>query len=402
MSSEWKAFFAGLKPGKGAVLALSFLLLTAAGLFYAVHETTKATVTISKGEEEMNVETHADTVGAMLEEQNLKVEEKDELSSSLTDPIVGNMELEWNPAKQITISEDGEETKVWTTASTVKEAMEEQDIDIGAHDEVNKEIDAPVQEGMTLVYESAFPVTVQYDEESEEVMTTSTTVADLLKEVDVNLDDNDRVEPGKQKDISAEAEIEVIRVEKVTDVVEEEVDYATVTRRDDALAKGKEQVLESGRKGLVRKEYEVVMENGEEVSRELVEETQVEESKDKVVAVGAREQTATAARGESPSGSNAEGQTISMHATAYTADCSGCSGVTATGVNLNANPNRKVVAVDPSVIPLGTRVHVEGYGEATAADTGGAISGNRIDLHVPTKQEANSFGRKTVDVTILD
>ena len=62
-----------------------------------------------------------------------------------------------------------------------------------------------------------------------------------------------------------------------------------------------------------------------------------------------------------------------MRATAYTAYCEGCSGVTANGTDIRSNPNLKVIAVDPRVIPLGTRVWVEGYGEAIAADTGGAI-----------------------------
>src|SRR5699024_3555243 len=56
------------------------------------------------------------------------------------------------------------------------------------------------------------------------------------------------------------------------------------------------------------------------------------------------------------------GQSMTMEATAYTAQCDGCTGITATGIDLNANSNKKVVAVDPSVIPLGSRVHVEGYG----------------------------------------
>ncbi|GAB3058019.1 3D domain-containing protein [Virgibacillus ainsalahensis] len=98
----------------------------------------------------------------------------------------------------------------------------------------------------------------------------------------------------------------------------------------------------------------------------------------------------------------AEGKTISVESTAYTAGCSGCSGVTATGMNLNENPNAKVIAVDPNVIPLGTEVYVEGYGHAVAADTGGAINGNKIDVHVPTKDQAYSWGRKTVDVTIVE
>lgn len=64
---------------------------------------------------------------------------------------------------------------------------------------------------------------------------------------------------------------------------------------------------------------------------------------------------------------------ITVTATAYTANDGGISGITKTGVDLNANRDAKVIAVDPSVIPLGTKVYVEGYGEATAEDTGGSL-----------------------------
>ena len=90
-----------------------------------------------------------------------------------------------------------------------------------------------------------------------------------------------------------------------------------------------------------------------------------------------------------------------VEATAYTAYCSGCSGVTATGIDLRANPHLKVIAVDPKVIPLGSRVWVEGYGEAIAGDTGGAIKGNKIDVFFPSQQDALNWGRKTVTIKIL-
>ncbi|KAF0815787.1 putative protein YabE [Bacillus sp. ZZV12-4809] len=93
---------------------------------------------------------------------------------------------------------------------------------------------------------------------------------------------------------------------------------------------------------------------------------------------------------------------LNMEATAYTADCEGCSGITATGINLKENPDQKVISVDPDVIPLGTKVHVEGYGNAVAGDTGGAIKGNKIDIFMPSQEDAINFGRKTVKVTILD
>lgn len=93
---------------------------------------------------------------------------------------------------------------------------------------------------------------------------------------------------------------------------------------------------------------------------------------------------------------------ITVKATAYTASCEGCSGTTATGINLKANPNEKVIAVDPSVIPLGSKVYVEGYGEAVAGDTGGAIKGNRIDIFIPSEHDAINFGVKQVKVTIIN
>ncbi|WP_337019708.1 3D domain-containing protein [Oceanobacillus massiliensis] len=97
-----------------------------------------------------------------------------------------------------------------------------------------------------------------------------------------------------------------------------------------------------------------------------------------------------------------EGKSFTVTSTAFTADCAGCSGVTATGINLKDNPDSKVIAVDPSVIPLGSVVLVEGYGYAIAGDTGGAINGNKIDVFVPTKAEAAKWGVRTVKVTIVN
>lgn len=93
---------------------------------------------------------------------------------------------------------------------------------------------------------------------------------------------------------------------------------------------------------------------------------------------------------------------FTVSATAYTAYCNGCSGITKTGINLKQNPGLKVIAVDPNVIKLGTKVHVEGYGYAIAGDIGGAIKGNKIDVFIPSKADAYKWGRKNVKITILD
>ena len=108
------------------------------------------------------------------------------------------------------------------------------------------------------------------------------------------------------------------------------------------------------------------------------------------------------AKAESSSASQSVQKEMTVTATAYTANDGGISGITATGVNLNKNPNAKVIAGDPDVIPLGSKVYVEGYGEAIAADTGGAIKGNKIDVHVPSKSQAKNWGVKSVKVKVLN
>ncbi|MFJ7682529.1 3D domain-containing protein [Peribacillus butanolivorans] len=113
------------------------------------------------------------------------------------------------------------------------------------------------------------------------------------------------------------------------------------------------------------------------------------------------EKEKTVSNSESTNQSGIEKE-ITVRATAYTADCQGCSGTTATGIDLKANPNAKVISVDPSVIPLGSKVYVEGYGYATAADTGSAIKGNKVDIFIPNEQDAINWGVKNVKLQILN
>ncbi|MFD1207152.1 MULTISPECIES: 3D domain-containing protein [Sporosarcina] len=122
----------------------------------------------------------------------------------------------------------------------------------------------------------------------------------------------------------------------------------------------------------------------------------------------ANPKTATAsssnAIAKTPSRSNEDKvvKEFTVSASAFTANCNGCSGITATGINLKRNPDSKVIAVDPDVIPLGTKVHVEGYGYAIAGDIGSSIKGNKIDVFFPTKSEAYQWGRKKVKIKILE
>ncbi|RPE85579.1 peptidoglycan-binding domain-containing protein [Salisediminibacterium halotolerans] len=145
-----------------------------------------------------------------------------------------------------------------------------------------------------------------------------------------------------------------------------------------------------------QEEQQAAEEQAAQEEQQAAEEQAAQEEQQAAEEQAAQEETATS------TSSDADGQTMSLEATAYTADCEGCTGVTYTGIDLNANPNKNVVAVDPDVIPLGSTVHVEGYGQAVAGDIGGAIQGERIDLHMASNAEAVNFGRQQVEVTVID
>ncbi|MDQ0200803.1 3D domain-containing protein [Neobacillus ginsengisoli] len=113
-------------------------------------------------------------------------------------------------------------------------------------------------------------------------------------------------------------------------------------------------------------------------------------------------QAAQAAAGnqQSTSPSAGKGEEMYVTATSYSPESSG--DITTLGYNIKQNPNMKLIAVDPSVIPLGKKVWVEGYGVAVAGDTGGAIKGHIIDVLMPTSAQSLAWGRKTVKIVILD
>ncbi|WP_339213013.1 LysM peptidoglycan-binding domain-containing protein [Ornithinibacillus sp. FSL M8-0202] len=147
---------------------------------------------------------------------------------------------------------------------------------------------------------------------------------------------------------------------------------------------------------------------GQELIIKQAEEEEDEKAEEKEVAAANSIQptevkSSTASEEESNTNDDqSEGKTLSVVATAYTAECDGCTGITYTGINLNEDRNAKVIAVDPDVIPLGSKVYVEGYGYAIAGDIGSAIKGNRIDIHLPTKEEAFDWGVREVNVTIVE
>ncbi|RNF38325.1 G5 and 3D domain-containing protein [Planococcus salinus] len=412
-----------LFKGKSLAATIATVLLFAAVLTFAIYEGTKNTVTMTANGTTEEVKTHADTVGSFLEEQEITVTEHDFLSHSTDTAIENDVAIEWEQAQQYAVTVDGEATSAWTTDNTVAGVLKKADIEITEHDKVTPALEEEIDPATPIAVEKAYEVTILDGVEEKKVWSTSTTVADFLKHHNITLGELDRVEQKMDETVLPGSKVKVVRVEKVTDVVEGAVKFAAETKKDDKLLKGQKKVVQKGENGLVKKTYEVVKENGKEVKRNLTSEKVVKQPKKQVTAVGTKTVVASVSRGKSTTSSTTEaapkkkaapvqaaaatsepsgGREFYVSATAYTASCTGCSGITATGINLKANPGLKVIAVDPNVIPLGSKVWVEGYGHAIAGDTGGAIKGNKIDLFVPNRSDALAFGRKQVKVKILN
>lgn len=379
---------------------ISFVVLCAAFAALAF-ELTKKPVTVILDGEKQTLNAHAETVGELLSDLGVDVGEHDAITPGLDTELEAGMTVNWQPAVQVKWAHNGEEETVWTTAETVGDWLTEQGIDVDEDDHLSPAADTPVSDGLEIAYASAYTLDLNVAGEETTVTATdhSMTVGEFLEKRGIPYDDRDKVKPSPETSLTEAGNITVTYIEKkkVTDVVP--VDYDVVKKQDDSLAKGKKKVLASGKKGKVKKTYTVTLENGEEVSRKLIDTETKRESEDRVVAVGTK-------ASEQPSRGGSDGgdgkKRFYAHSTAYTTDCGGCSGVTATGMNLNANPDVKVIAVDPDVIPLGSRVHVEGYGTAVAADTGGAVDGRTIDVFFPTKAKAHAWGQRKVLVKILD
>ncbi|MDM5451133.1 ubiquitin-like domain-containing protein [Peribacillus simplex] len=382
-------------------IAICSAILVSTALGILIHQGTKHTVTIMLDGKKEVVRTHAATVNDMLKDLKITVKAADYVHPSRDTAVEDDLEVVWKPAQKIVLVQDGKAEKVWSTADTVDELLKEQDLSVKEQDKITPSKNTKLNANMEVSIDKAFSLKLVVAGDEKKVWSTSTTVADFLKQQGVKLNDLDRVEPELTEKVEAENTVNVIRIEKVTDVVEEPVDFAVITKKDDSLSKGKEKIVKEGKDGLISKEYEVIKEDGKEVKRELLSEKVVSKKQDKVVTVGTKTTVAQASRGVT-NVSSTSGKEIYVSSTAYTASCKGCSGVTSTGVDLKSSPGAKIIAVDPSVIPMGSKVYVEGYGYAVAADKGGAIKGNRIDVFFSSKNDAYRWGVKKVKIRVLD
>ncbi len=303
------------------------------------------------------------------------------------------------------IAEDGEKTYYKTSQNTVEDFLKEEQIVLTDEDKVSPALDAIIEDKMTITIQRAIDVTIVVDKGVTKTIKTSEitaarVLANLIKEDGVTYALDESVNPSKH--LKSGDTIKVTTKTEETEVVTQAVPFETQTSYDDQMAEGKEQVTVQGvdgtREVTVKKTYLA----GELSFTEEIKNVVTKQPIAQVVVQGTRKENVI----ETENGTFKSVDKITMSATAYTA-LTACAtkkpgspgyGITATGMVAQ----KGVVAVDPRVIPLGTKLFIEGYGYAVAADTGGSIKSNRIDLCFNTQSECISFGRRTVTVHVLD
>jgi uncharacterized protein YabE (DUF348 family)/3D (Asp-Asp-Asp) domain-containing protein len=278
-----------------------------------------------------------------------------------------------------TVHGDGFPSRHTTFETTVGQALAAAGIDVKKSDLVSPAVETRLTPGMHVYITRSKMVRVILGGEQRLVYTRAGTVGALLTELGVQAQPGDRIFPGLSDAIRRGMSVSVVLFRDGVEVTDEPIAYETVYEEDPDMLQGEERLIQGGIDGYVRREFKITRLNDDEVSRELVSETVVAPTSE-VIAFGTQEPAtpAPAPVVRAPAGSFDGMQCVrsmNVYATWYSASSAGGE-VTATGTGVY----KGIVAVDPSVIPLGTRMWIPGYGYGLAADTGGAIKGNIIDL----------------------
>lgn len=290
--------------------------------------------------------------------------------------------------KPVTIQVDGNviKTRVFF-ANTVEDVLAKQDIVLRTKDLVSPSINQVVKKNTRIVIVRAFKVKVIADGKTRIVLSPPLTIKNAIKLAGFELSPKDIVKTLPTPRTVPGQEIEVIRVTERSETVKQPVPFQTERTTDPTLEKGLSKTVSRGQEGVALNTIRITFHNGQEVKREVIKSEVLVEPKNKVMAMGT---ITSVSRG----GERLDFREVRyMQASAYT-----YTGYhTATG----RTPEVGMVAVDPSVIPLGTRLYIEGYGYAHAADTGGSIKGDRVDLFMEEYSQCIGWGRRTVKVYIL-
>lgn len=307
--------------------------------------------------------------------------------------------------KTIIVSIDGKEQSITTLSGNYKNALSNNNIIVGSKDKTVPSLDSKVKNGAKVSIKKAISVQVTADGKQMTIKSAEDNIQKMLEAEGIGLQDFDKVSPSKNETLKEGLKVSVVRVQTKEIKETKPIDYTTVVKKDDDAEQGIKKTLQEGQLGEKETTLKVVYENGKEVSRKAISETIKKQPVQKIMAMGTLG-VYTPSRG----GKVVYKDAIRMRATAYTSNYADTGkgpgdaefGITASGTVAKRNGDSySSVAVDPRVIPLGTKLYVEGYGYAVAEDTGGAIKGNRIDLFLNSSSEAENWGVRWVNVYVV-
>lgn len=323
----------------------------------------------------------------------------------------------------ITIIVDGMEIRSYASrGETVGEVLDKNDIDIHKDGKVYPSKDSSVGRSGTIVLENPVPVIIYLGKmEPYEVMTTSKTVLDLIREQGIEVKDSDFIEPSLETHIVPDMEVKIKFVDSKIQQEQHEVPYEVKIVYNHEVYEGIETVKQEGKNGLRVVKREIKFENSIEVSNIVVYDNVDVAPIDKIVEVGTKKKQTVHVESsnakETMNNAYNNGNKINflgkeyriketrlVESTAFYDSGTNGNHITATGNPTVYNPSGwGTIAVDPRYIPLNTKVYVEGYGFAHAHDTGGAIKGNIIDVFMPNRTTTYNWGRKyDVKIYILE
>lgn len=242
--------------------------------------------------------------------------------------------------------------------------------------------------------EKTFSVNITIDGFTAQVETAEMTVGELLEEKCVVISEQDIVNYTMEEEVFADMNIVIESYEESSFTEYEKIDFETERIPVKDLKEGQERVIQNGSEGKNYKKYKVVSIAGKEKSRELIEEGIAVEAVNQIVEYGIPQNTIITSDGECLQYE----KVLDMRATAYCPLEDGLTNYTYTGMEATWG----VVAVDPSVIPLYSKLYVEGYGEAIAADIGKSIKQNKIDLCYEDLESMTEYGVQNIKVYVLE
>ena len=298
-------------------------------------------------------------------------------------------------AKTVTLNRPGiAPVRYETDAATVGEFLLEKDIQLEKGTVPFPSASEALSEQAELTIKSGYTITVKDGKHSYTRSATSNKVVDILKELNIKLGEKDTVTPPMKGSVNEGEILRINRYKEHTEKVVRDVAYATERRENPQIDAGTERVIQKGEASKVEEVVRISTVNEEETARLVLSSRVIREGKNEIVEVGTKPV-------ENMIHGKKYKKKILMKGTAYDPSAGKW---TASGTRARVG----AVAVDPRVIPLGTKLYIESadgfptYGFAVAEDTGGAIKGNRIDLFYNSRREAYNFGRRNVTVYVLE